>query len=107
MQKWLKIKFSARGLHELYFIRRWGVFTGGRLTEMKKKTQFLPGSVSSVAILLRFSAGPVELAVACVCWGGVVHFRQNSASPVLSELRNINSWRKQRGVPYRGKKRDI
>ena len=39
MQKWLKIKFSARGLHELYFIRRWGggrVFTGGRLTGNRK-----------------------------------------------------------------------
>ena len=29
MRKWLKIKFSARGLHELYFIRRWGGGGGG------------------------------------------------------------------------------
>ena len=35
-----------------------------------------------------FSAGPVVLAVAGACRGGVVRFRQNSASPVLSGVKN-------------------
>ena len=43
----------------------------------------LPGSMSSGATLLRFSAGPEELNEAGVCWGGVDLFRQYSARPAL------------------------
>ena len=44
----------------------------------------LPGSVSSVATLLRFSAGPAELAGARGHWGGRDLFRQYSARPDLN-----------------------
>ena len=43
----------------------------------------LPGSMSSGATLLRFSAGPEELIEAGVRWGGVDLFRQYSARPAL------------------------
>ena len=44
----------------------------------------LLGSVSSVATLLRFSAGPAELTGAGVHWGGRDLFRQYSARPDLN-----------------------
>ena len=44
----------------------------------------LPGSVSSVATLLCFSAGPAELAGARGHWGGRDLFRQYSARPDLN-----------------------